>query len=144
MAIHSKLTVIKLDSATGGTLTDVSAYCNKTTLPRKLDLDDVTTFGNTSKQWLPGFGDGDIDMGGPWTAASHGFFSALEAGFRAGTLTSITFNYGPEGFDTGDQKQSGELIMTDYDVMSDVKGPVEWTAKFKVTGGITDSTVTSS
>lgn len=139
MAIHSKLTVVKLDSSVG-VLTDISSYCNKSGFPEKLDLDDVTTFGNTSKQWLAGFADGDVDLGGPWTRTAHTFFSAIKTAFRDGTVSSVSFEYAPEGTSAGSIKETCELIMTDFDVMSDVKGPVEWTAKFKVTGAVTETT----
>ena len=139
MAIHSKITVVKLDTS-GGVLTDISTYCNKVSMPRSLDLNDVTVFGSTSKQYLPGFADGDVSMGGPWTRAQDQFFSPIFAAFQAGTLASVSFEYGPEGADAADVKHSCELIMTDYEPGSDVGNPVEWSAKFKVTGAITVAT----
>jgi hypothetical protein len=139
MAIHSKLTVFKLDSSVG-VLTDISTYCNKSDFPEKLDLDDVTTFGVTSKQWLAGFADGDVNISGPWTRASHQFLSAIKTAFRDGTVSSVSVEYAPEGTSSGCIKKTAELIMTDYQTMSDVKGPVEWTAKFKVTGAVTETT----
>lgn len=139
MAVHSKVTVVKLDSSVG-VLTDISSYCKKSGFPEKLDLEDVTTFGSTSKQWLAGFADGDVDLSGPWTRTAHQFFSAIKTAFRDATVASVSFEYAPEGTAAGAIKESCELIMTDYEVMSDVTGPVEWTAKFKVTGAVTEGT----
>lgn len=139
MAIHSKLTVVKLDTS-GGVLTDVSTYFKKFSISRKLDLDDVTTFGASDKQWLTGFADADIDASGPWTRAADNFLAPIFTAFKTGSIASISFEYAPEGTSAGSVKQSGELIMTDYEPGSDVGGPVEFTCKFKVTGGITVGT----
>jgi predicted secreted protein len=139
MAIHSKLTVFKLDNASAA-LTDISSYCNKVELPTELDLKEVTVFGSTARQWLPGFGDGDIKIGGPWTRAQDSFFTLISAAFQAGTLASVSFEYGPEGADSSDRKLTGEAILTNYQVSSDVDSPVEWSADLKVTGGITFTT----
>jgi hypothetical protein len=139
MAIHSKLTVVKLDTS-GGVLTDISTYCREVQMPRELDLLNVTTFGATSKAFLSGFADGTVTMSGPWTRAQDQMFTAIFDAFRAGTLASVSFEYGPEGADTGDVKHSCELIMTSYEPGSDVEQEVEWSAEFQVTGAITSGT----
>lgn len=140
MAIHSKLSVVKLDTS-GGVLTTISTFCNKFELPRSLDVHDVTTFGSTVRQYLAGFGDGEGTTGGPWTRALDNHMSPIYAAFQAGTIDSVSFEYGPEGSDTGDVKYSGELILTDFSgAKGDVGKPQEWDAKFKVTGVVTVST----
>jgi hypothetical protein len=137
MAIHSKLSVVNLDTS-AGTPTDISTYCNKFEVPREFDLLDVTTFGATSKQYLAGFADGTVTMGGPWTRALDNHMSPIFAAFKAGTLASVSFIYGPEGSDTGDVKYTGELIMTNYSgPMADVENAQEWEAEFQVTGDVT-------
>lgn len=136
MAIHSKLTVVKLDTA-GGVLTDISSYCSEVEMPRELDIHNVTTFGATSKQFLPGFADGTMTLSGPWTRAQDQMFTAIFDAFRAGTLASVSFEYHPEGTDTGDVKHTCELIMTNYNPASSVEEPVMWESEFQVTGAIT-------
>lgn len=139
MASHSKLAVVKVDNSSGA-LTDISTYCNQFDIKRKLDQKDVTTFGATSRAWLAGFADADVDLGGPWSRASDNFWSPIIAGFEDGTITSISFEYGPEGADTGDVKYTGELVMSDAPTpMAKVDDPVEWKGSFKVTGGVTVS-----
>lgn len=135
-AVHSKLTVVKLDTA-GGVLTDISTLCNKFDLPETLDLSKTTCFGATSHAYLPGFANAKVSMGGPWSRALDNLMSAIKAAFRAGTLTSVSFEYGPEGSDTGDVKYTGELIMTDYKKGSSIEDPVDWSAEFQVTGDVT-------
>lgn len=137
MASHSKLTVVKIDTSLG-VLTNISTYCNKFSIKRKLDNKDVTCFGATSRAWLPGFADANVDAGGPWTRASDNFFSPIFALFEAGTLVSVSFEYGPEGSDPGDVKYTGEMIMEDCDAPeSSIDDPVMWSTTFKVTGGVT-------
>lgn len=139
MAIHGKLTVVKLDTA-GGVLTDISTYCNEVKMPRELDIHNVTTFGVTSKQKLVGFADGKVSLKGPWTRAQDQMFTAIYDAFRAGTLASVSFEYHPEGADSGDVKHSCELIMTSYEPGSEAESPVEWSADFEVTGTLTSGT----
>ncbi len=139
MAIHSKLTVVKLDTA-GGVLTDVSTYCRQASLPRELDLLDVTTFGATSKQYLLGFADATVSLSGPWTRAQDQMFTAIYDAFRAGTLASVSFEYHPEGTDSGDVKHTCELVMTSYEPGSSVEQEIEWSAEFQVTGAVTSTT----
>jgi hypothetical protein len=139
MAVHSKLTVVKLDTAAGA-LTDISTYVRECSMPRELDLLDVTTFGATSKQYLTGFADGTVTLSGPWTRAQDQMFTALFDAFRAGTLASASFEYHPEGTDSGDVKHTCEVVMTNYEPGSTVEEEVEFSAEFQITGAITSGT----
>lgn len=132
MAIHSKLAVIKLDNA-AGSLTTISTYCDSCETPNELGEVEVTTFGNTREQFIPGFASGTVSLGGPWTRAQHVMFAALREGYEAGTLTSSSFEYGPEGVDSGDVKEYGEVVMTSYSgAIADVGDALKWTAEFRV------------
>lgn len=140
MAIHSKLTSVKVDTYLG-VLTNISAYCNKFSIKRKLDNKDVTTFGAAYRSFLPGFSDATISAGGPWTRASDNFWAPIFAAFEAGSLASLSFQYGPEGADAADTYYYGEMIMEDDDAAeSDVDNPVMWSATFRVTGGVSVGT----
>ena len=112
--VHSKLTVVKLDTA-GGVLTNISAFCNAFQLPEELELLKTTTFGANSNTYLSGFADATVSAGGPWSRELDNHMSPIKAAFRAGTLASVSFEYGPEGSDAGDIKYSGELILTNYE-----------------------------
>ncbi len=136
---HSKLSVVKLDNAAGA-LQTISTYVNKFSLNRKLDQNKITCFGATDHAYMTGFGDGECTIGGPWSRELHTHMSAVFAAMKAGTLTSVSVEYGPEGSDSGDTKQTAELIITEYSgAEADVENPQEYTAKFMVTGGITDA-----
>ncbi len=138
--IHSKLSVVKLDTS-GGVLTNISTYCNKFSNGRMLDKSKVTCFGATDHAYLAGFGDGKVSLGGPWTRALDNHMSPIYAAMKAGTLATVTFEYGPEGSDSGDVKYTGELIMDEYTgPEAEVESPQEWTAEFTVSGGVTVTT----
>lgn len=138
--IHSKLSVVKLDTS-GGSLTTISTYVNKMSVTRTLDKSKVTTFGATDHSYLSGFADGTVSMGGPWTRALDNHMSPIFAAMKAGTLLTVTFEYGPEGSDSGDVKYTGEIIMDDYSgPEAEIESPQEWTAEFTVSGGVTVTT----
>jgi hypothetical protein len=139
MAIHSKETVVKLDTSVG-VLTDISSYCDKVELPEELDIQEVTVFGSTSRQFLAGYTDADGSIGGPWTRASDAFFAAIMTAFAAGTLASVSLEYAPEGITASDRKILGEVILKNYKVSSDINSPITWSADIKVTGGLTRTT----
>jgi len=135
---HSKLSVVKMDSYLG-LLTTISTYCNMCEVPVELDLLKSTTYGaGVFHSYENGFGDGKVSLGGPWTRALDNFMSPIQAGFLNDTLTSVSFEYGPEGTDTGDVKYTMELKMKSY---SGPKGKIEalleWTAEFQVSASYT-------
>lgn len=138
---HSKLSVVKLDTS-GGVLTDISAYCDKCEMPQELDEQEVTTFGATAyKDFIAGYASGKVSLAGPWTRTLDQHMAPIYAAFKAGTLTSVSFEYGPEGADTGDIKKTAELTMLSFSgAMADVNGAQKWTADFRIKSpGVTDS-----
>ncbi len=137
--IHSKLSKFSIDTA-GGVLTDISDSCEEVGFPEELELLDVTTFGQTSKQYMVGFADAKITISGPWNRNLHTHLSALKTAFRDGTINSASFQYGPEGADSGDIKLTGECVMVNYEKSSSVKDPVKFSAEFQVTGAVTETT----
>jgi hypothetical protein len=138
-SIHSKLSKVKLDTS-GGSLTDISDSVDKCDGDEMLELAETTTFGATSKAYIAGFADGKFSIGGPWSRGQHNHFSALKTAFRDGTITSASFEYGPEGVDSGDIKQSCEVVLVSYKKTSSIKDPVRWEAEFQITGPVTEGT----
>ncbi len=139
-AVHSKLSVVKLDTS-GGVLTTISTYCNAQEWPRELDLIDVTTFGATDRLYIAGFADATVSMGGPWSRALDNHMSPIFAAFKAGTIDSVSAEYGPEGADVGDVKYTAEVVMVNYSgPRAEVENAQEWEAEFQVTGGVTVAT----
>ena len=66
---HSKYVTVKLDNS-GGTLTDLTAYCNSVgTLGLTFDSQDVTAFSDEVKNVVVGQPAGTITLGGPFDTA---------------------------------------------------------------------------
>jgi hypothetical protein len=137
--IHSKLSKAKLDTSLG-VLTDISDACDEVDMPEELELIETTTFGATSKTYLVGFADGKISLGGPWSRNLHTHFGALKVAFRDGTISSASFEYGPEGTDSGDIKISCETVLTSFQKTSAAKEAVRWKAELQITGTVTETT----
>lgn len=137
--IHSKLSRFKLDTAAGA-LTDISDAVDSVDGEETLELSEVTTFGATSKAWLAGFADGKFSASGPWSRTMHSHLAAIKTALRDGTIASSTVEYGPEGTDTGDIKQSCEVILTSFKKNSKSKDAVKWEAEFQITGPVTEGT----
>ena len=134
--IHSKLSIFKLDNAAGA-LQDISQYTDKVNPKYELGEVNVTTFGQTFEQFIAGFASGEIDIGGNWDRTFDTQMTGLVDAFRAGTITSSTFEYGPEGADSGDHRATGEAVLTNYEVDSSIQDQVTWTATLRCTGTIT-------
>jgi hypothetical protein len=137
--IHSKATVFKIDTA-GGVLTDISDSCNEVNFPEEMEEVECTTFGATDRAYLPGFSEGTLEFSGHWnrTFASH--MAALYAAFKAQSIVSATFEYGPEGSDSGDTKYTGECILLSFEKGSSIDDPVSFSASARVTGAVTVTT----
>jgi hypothetical protein len=136
---HSKLTVFKIDNA-GGTLQDISTYCNMVDFPQELDEVETTTFGATSRTYVPGFADLKIKVGGNWDPTLDTTLAGVYSAFRAGTLTSVSIEYGPAGSTAGYVKKTAEAVMLSYGQKNDIKGVTEWDMELHVTGAVTVTT----
>lgn len=133
---HSKNAVFKLDTA-GGVLTDISAYLTEVNLSGEMDEVDCTTLGATARQYLAGFSEHNIEVSGMYERAQDQMFQAIYDAFQAGTLASVTFEYGPEGASTGDVKKTGEAVLLSYETPVSIEDPVTFSATLRVTGAIT-------
>jgi hypothetical protein len=136
---HSKLAVFSLDTA-GGSLTNISAYLTEVNLSGEMDEVDCTTLGATSRQYLAGFSEHQIELSGMYERAQDQMFQAIYDAFKAGTLVSVSFEYGPEGNASGDVKKLGEAILLSYETPVAIEDPVQWSATLRVTGDITTTT----
>ena len=131
--VHAKASVFKLDNS-GGTLTDISAYCNNVDFPRDVDTPEVTTFGNNDRKYITGLRGATISISGFWDATLDGEIVG-DLG-----LGELTFEYGPAGGTAGLVKYTGECIMTNYKVSGAVDGAVSFTVDLQITGAVTVTT----
>jgi predicted secreted protein len=137
--IHSKDSVFFLDNAAGA-LQNISTYVDKVSTSFELDEAETTTFGASFRTYITGFAEASIKISGNWDRTFDVQMAALVEAFRASTITSSTFQYGPEGNAAGDKRISGECILTNYEVESSVQDQVTWSAEIRPTGTITHDT----
>lgn len=134
---HGKISVFKIDNS-GGTLTDISAYCNNVDFPRDKDNPEVTTFGNDDRKYVTGLRGATISITGFWDATLDGVLGPLMA-ITSGT-EELSFEYGPAGSATGSVKYSGECLIGNYTQTGPVDGPVSFSADFTITASVSRGT----
>lgn len=131
--VHGKSADFRIDDS-GGTLRDISAYCDNVDFPQTADTAEVTTFGDSSKEYVVGLKDSTISISGSWDATADGYLAGIVGG-AAGS-----FQYGPAGTTGGNIKYTGEAICTSYSVTAPVGDKVSFSAEFQVTGAVTRGT----
>jgi hypothetical protein len=129
--VHGKVSVFKIDNA-AGSLQDISAYCDSVDFPQTTDTAEVTTFGDSSKEYIVGLKDATISISGSWDATVDAILAALVA--------PGTFEFGPAGGGAGAVRYTGECILTNYSGAAPVGDKVSFSAEFQVTGAVTRNT----
>jgi predicted secreted protein len=136
---HGKNAVFKLDNSSG-TLVDLSAYLDEISMPRSIETGETTTYGTSAKTYVTGLSDATVSLSGKFDATADAHFSGIISALSAGTIDSVSFEYGKEGSASGRVKYSGEAIVTSYEVSSPVADVVTFSAELQVTGAITRGT----
>lgn len=130
--VHGKTADFRVDNS-GGSLTDISTYCDSVDFPMTADTAEVTTFGDASKEYIAGLKDATISVSGSWDATADAVLAAIVG-------LSGSFQYGPAGTTGGNIKYTGEAICTSYTVNAPVGDKVTFSAEFQVTGAVTRGT----
>lgn len=134
---HGKGSVIKLDDD-GGTLRDISAAVNNVDFSEVVELAEDTAYGDSAKSYIVGLRDATFTIAGLWDdAATTGTYTVIASLIDGYTGT---FEFGPEGGDSGDIKYSGECICTSFQTGAPVGDIVSFTANFQVTGAVSRGT----
>ncbi len=130
---------ILMDGVAGSPI-NLTAYADSVSFPQPVDTHDVSVFGGSDKDFIPGLANGgEISISGPLDVALGTFISAVKAGQAAGSSTS-TFTYSPGGSVSGQIKQEAETYVSSYDTNSGVGGRVEYSISLQITGAVTNST----
>jgi hypothetical protein len=132
--VHGKSTDFRIDNS-GGTLTDISLYCDSVDFPQTVETAETTTFGDANKEYIVGLKDSTISIGGKWDSALDGVLAPV-----LGQAASISFQYGPAGSTVSNVKYTGECFCTSYQVTGAVGDVVTFSAEFQVTGAVTRGT----
>lgn len=131
---HGKNAVFKVDNS-GGTLTDISAYCDEVSLPRSIETGETTTYGKTAKTYIVGLTDATISVSGKWDSTLDAHLAGI-----LGQDATVTFEYGPEGSASSRIKYTGEAILTSFETSSPVADVVTFSAEFQCSDTITRTT----
>lgn len=132
--VHGKSTDFRIDNS-GGTLTDISAYCDSVDFPQTVETAETTTFGDSSKDYIVGLKDSTISFSGKWDSVLDGVLAPI-----LGQAATVSFQYGPAGSTVTNVKYSGECFLTSYQVTGSVGDVVTFSAEAQVTGAVTRGT----
>ena len=133
-AVNAKLTDFRVDNS-GGTLTDISTYLTSAQLSRSAPEIDVTTFQDTARSYIPDFDGAELSIEGNAHATVMAQLHAI-----LGQSATVSFQYGPEGSATGKRKMTGEATLLDIQDSGQIGQANQFTARFRVVGGITFGT----
>jgi hypothetical protein len=123
-----------------GSLVNITGLADSMSFPQPVDNVEVSVFGTTAKQFVPGLTDGgQFQISGPLDVALGTFVSAVKAAQAAGSSTS-TLNFSPAGSVAGQIKVSCETYISAYDISVGVGGRVEYSATYQITGAVTNAT----
>lgn len=138
--VHGKKSKIEIDNS-GGSLTDISAYCDEVSFSRSLETAEVTTFGDNAKEYLMGLSDATMSLSGKFDAAGASTVDAVLSG-TLGQDATVSFAYTPGGGSASstNPKYTGEAYITSYEITGSVGDAVTFSAELQVTGAITRAT----
>lgn len=137
---HSNNSYFAIEDSAGTTLRNITPYIKTIKFKMTQSANDVTTKdGLRHTKLRPGMRSGEFTITGIWDdAANVGSRTVLRSLFK--TAETVGYEYGPEGNTTGDIKESGECVVTDYEEDSPEDDVVLFSATIKTSSTITDGT----
>jgi len=136
---HGKNAFFALDG-TAASLVNISDTLNEISMPREIETAETTAFGNNDKTYITGLGDATVSLSGMFDATVDTMIAGNIANLKSGSVSSLTFEYGPAGSASPQPKFTGEALVTSYEVSSPVGDVVTFSLELQVTGGVTGST----
>jgi predicted secreted protein len=136
---HGKNAFFALDG-TAASLVNISDTLNEISMPREIETAETTAFGNNDKTYITGLGDATVSLSGMFDATLNTMIAGNIANLKSGSVSSLTFEYGPAGSASPQPKFTGEALVTSYEVSSPVGDVVTFSLELQVTGGVTGST----
>jgi predicted secreted protein len=138
--IHGKSSLFKVDNASGS-LVDLSAFCEDVSLSRDIETAEVTTFGDSAKEYITGLTDATISISGKFDANGASSVDSVLSGIL-GQAATVTYNYRPNSaaVSATNPEYQGEAIVTSYEVSGSVGDAVTFSAELQCSGAITRAT----
>lgn len=123
-------------TAVGGTaMTDISAYLTSIDPSFDSDTAEVTTMGDSDREYLGSLKDASLSCEGIWDPTPDALLYALRAGTAAPT------RYFPQGTASGKIYFDGNAILTQYTPPANLEEAVTFSAQFQFSGALTRGTV---
>ena len=124
-------TIILVDDASG-TARNLTAYITSVSaIGRKQMVLDVTSFADSAERIIAGIEEsGEVTVSGKWSTdgtGPNGYYPAL-----VGTIQ--TLEVGPNGTAATNRRIRGEFLCMEYNIVTEVKGEVQWEARHKLDG----------
>ena len=136
---HGKNAYFALDG-TAGTLVSISDTLNEISMPQAIETAETTAFGQNDKTYITGLGDATISLSGMFDATVDTQIAGNIANLKSGSVSSLSFEYGPSGSVVSSPKFTGEALITSYDISSPVADVVTYSLELQVTGAVTGTT----
>ena len=138
--IHGKKSVFKIDNV-GGSLQDISAFCEEVSLSRDIETAEVTTFGDDAKEYITGLTDATISLSGKFDSGTASAVDPILSGIL-GSASTVSWAYRVNSASTSatNPEYQGEGILTSYEVSGTVGDAVTFSAEIQCTGAITRAT----
>lgn len=138
--IHGKKSVFKIDNV-GGSLQDISAFCEEVSLSRDIETAEVTTFGDDAKEYITGLSDATISLSGKFDSGTASAIDPVLTGIL-GSASTVSWAYRVNSASTSatNPEYQGEGILTSYEVSGTVGDAVTFSAEIQCTGAITRAT----
>jgi len=138
--IHGKKSVFKIDDV-GGSLQDISAFCEEVSLSRDIETAETTTFGDDAKEYITGLSDATVSLSGKFDSGTASAIDPILSGVL-GSASTVSWAYRVNSASTSatNPEYQGEGILTSYEVSGTVGDAVTFSAEIQCTGAITRAT----
>lgn len=136
---HGKNAFFSLDG-TAASLVNISDTLNEISMPREIETAETTAFGNSDKTYITGLADATVSLSGMFDATVNTMVAGNIANLKSGSVSSLSFEYGPAGSASPQPKFSGEALITSYEISSPVGDVITFSLELQVTGAVTGST----
>ena len=125
---------------TAASLVAISDTLNEISMPREIETAETTAFGNADKTYITGLADATISLSGMFDATVDAMITGDIANLKSGSVSSLSFEYGPSGSTASNPKFTGEALITSYEISSPVGDVITYSLELQVTGGVTATT----
>ena len=135
-ARHGMGSGFSLDS-TAGTLVNLSSGLDDITISRENETIEITNFGDTDKQYLPGLRGATISLAGQFSSTHAGVLDGI---FGRNSTETLSWELNPDGSTAaGRHLLKGEAFLTSLEYSVPVGDKVGLSAELIIQGAVTSA-----